>query len=132
MADVLTDNVRLSPVFDRTRDADLSKMEGLDPERAKRLLRPRSPEMSPTMSVGPQRTGSNALALGAATIQKPVSIKQELSPSRNGGAQSLVHIPKHTASVITGVKRPRDHLDDQEPYRRPQWDSSPPILPPRK
>ncbi|KAL7944139.1 hypothetical protein V8C42DRAFT_96941 [Trichoderma barbatum] len=130
MADTTTENLHLSPIFDRVRSGPLNKMEGLNPERAMRLLQPRSPEMSPTISVGPRITGSNALSLGVATSQKSASVKPELSPSQNGRAQSLVHILGSTPLVIAGVKRPRDHLDESEPRPQRQWRSSPPIFPP--
>ncbi|KAM0261129.1 hypothetical protein ACHAQJ_002391 [Trichoderma viride] len=131
MAETLIEHGRLSPVFDRIQDDRLRKMEGLNPERVRRLLQPRSPSLSPNISVGPRKTGSNAVALGEATAQKPTSIKQEPSPSNNGGVRSLVRLPKAALSVITGVKRPRDHLDDSpEPRLQRSWRSSPPIFPP--
>lgn len=134
MAEPALEAGRLSPVFDRKENDRLRKMEGLNPERARRLLQPRSPSMPHTNSVGPRRTGSNTVALGKPAAQKPVSIKQECSPSPNGEARlSLVRTPKHVLSVITGAKRPRNHLNEpQEPYQRRQWCSSPPIFPPRK
>lgn len=130
MADVIADSLRLSPVLDRVQGDPLSKMEGLNPERALRLLQPRSPELPTNISVGPRMTGSNALSLGVATSHKPTNTKKELSPSQNGRAQSLVFVPKDLPSVIAGVKRPRDHLDDSEPHSQRPWCSSPPSLPP--
>ncbi|KAH8131884.1 hypothetical protein FP744_10006294 [Trichoderma asperellum] len=132
MAEPALEAGRLSPVFDRKENDRLRKMEGLNPERARRLLQPRSPSMPHNNSVGPRRTGSNTVALGKPAAQKPVSIKQECSPSPNGEARlSLVRTPKHVLSVITGAKRPRNHLNEpQEPYQRRQWCSSPPIFPP--
>jgi hypothetical protein len=133
MTDAIIEHGRLSPVFDRIQDDCLSKMEGLNPERVRRLLQPRSPSMSPNISVGPRKTGSNAVTLGAATAQKSSGVKQELSPSFNREIQSLVRTSKPTLSVITGVKRPRSHLDDPpEPHLRRPWCPSPPIFPPRK
>lgn len=129
---------RLSPVFNRKENDSLGKMEGLNPERARRLLAPRSPSMplNNNITVGPRKTGSNAVALGKPGVQKPASIKTECSPSPNEIAwPPLVRIPKPALSVITGAKRPRDHLDEpQEPHLRRQWRSSsgPPIFPPRK
>ncbi|RFU74242.1 phosphotransferase [Trichoderma arundinaceum] len=130
MVDVAAEHGRLTPIFAHVRDESMSQMEGLNPERARRLLQPRSPSMSPIISVGPQKTGSNTLALGGAAAHKPTSVKQELSPSWNGGAQALVHIPKHTTSVIAGNKRPHDCLEDVEPYQQQEWCLNPPTLPP--
>lgn len=128
MADTMADNLRLTPIIDGDKNDPLSKMEGLNPERAMRLLQPRSPELPTKIAVGPLKTGSNALKLGVATSHKPAGIKKELPPSQNGGSQSLVYTPRNLPSVIAGVKRPRDHLDDSEQ----QWCSTPPSLPPRK
>ncbi|KAL6695638.1 hypothetical protein J3F84DRAFT_374874 [Trichoderma pleuroticola] len=127
MTDTMADNLRLSPIFYDDKKDPLSKMDGLNPERAMRLLLPHSPEMPTKCAVGPLKTGSNALRLGVATSQKPASIKKELPPSQNGGFQSLLHIPRNLPSVIAGVKRPRDHLDDSEQ----QWCPSPPSLSPQ-
>ncbi|KAJ4859758.1 hypothetical protein T069G_04746 [Trichoderma breve] len=127
MADTMADNLRLTPIIDGDKKDPLSKMEGLNPERAMRLLQPRSPELPTKIAVGPLKTGSNALKLGVATSHKPTTIKKELPPSQNGGSQSLVYTPRNLPSVIAGVKRPRDHLDDSEQ----QWCSNPPSLPPQ-
>ncbi|KAL6797497.1 hypothetical protein GGI42DRAFT_94062 [Trichoderma sp. SZMC 28013] len=127
MADTIADSLRLSPIFDSDKNDPLSNMEGLNPERAMRLLLPCSPEMPTKCAVGPLKTGSNALRLGVATSHKPASVKRELPPSQNGGSQPLVLLPRNLPSVIAGVKRPRDHLDDSEQ----QWCPSPPSLPPQ-
>ncbi|KAL6821739.1 hypothetical protein J3E69DRAFT_356890 [Trichoderma sp. SZMC 28015] len=127
MADTVAESLRLTPMTDGDKNDPLSKMEGLNPERAMRLLQPRSPELPTKIAVGPLKTGSNALKLGVATSQKPTSIKKELPPSQNGGSQSLVYTPRNLPSMIAGVKRPRDHLDDSEQ----QWCSNPPTLPPQ-
>ncbi|KAL7908173.1 hypothetical protein GGI35DRAFT_480886 [Trichoderma velutinum] len=126
MAGTIQDNLRLSPISDRDENDPLSKMEGLNPERAMRLLQSLSPEMPTIISVGPLKTGSNALKLGVATSHNPAGVKREVPSSQNGRSQSLVHSPRNLPSVIAGVKRPRDHLDDSEQ----QWYSSPPSLPP--
>lgn len=136
MAEAALEPGRLSPVFSRKENDRPGKMEGLNPERARRLLLPRSPSMPHHNSVGPRKTGSNTVALGKPAAQKPTSIKQECSPSPNGEARlPLVRIPKPVLSMIAGVKRPRNHLNEpQEPYPHPrrQWCSSPPVFPPRK
>ncbi|UKZ78424.1 hypothetical protein TrVFT333_006164 [Trichoderma virens FT-333] len=127
----MADSLRLSPVFERVQSDPLSNMEGLNPERALRLLQPRSPEMPTNISVGPRMSGSNALSLGVATSQKQSGVKKELSPSQNGrGAQPLVHLPKNPTLVIAGVKRPRDHLDNSESYAQKHPCSNPPSFPP--
>ncbi|EHK18400.1 uncharacterized protein TRIVIDRAFT_68424 [Trichoderma virens Gv29-8] len=127
----MADSLRLSPVFERVQSDPLRNMEGLNPERALRLLQPRSPEMPTNISVGPRMSGSNALSLGVATSQKQSGVKKELSPSQNGrGAQPLVHLPKNPTLVIAGVKRPRDHLDNSESYAQKHPCSNPPSFPP--
>ena len=138
MADAGADSLRLSPVFDRPRDNPLNKMEGLNPERAMRLLQSRSPERSPSpgITIGPRITGSNAVGLGVATTRQLTGVKRERSPSRDGEARSLAQVPR-TASqslplVIAGVKRRRSHLDEPEPRSTRQWCSVPPVLPPRE
>ncbi|PTB63046.1 hypothetical protein BBK36DRAFT_1144110 [Trichoderma citrinoviride] len=137
MADAGADSLRLSPVFDRPRDNPLNKMEGLNPERAMRLLQSRSPEksLSPVITIGPRITGSNAVGLGVATTRQLTGVKRERSPSRDGEARSLAQVPR-TASqslplVIAGVKRRRSHLDEPEPRSTRQWCSVPPVLPPQ-
>ncbi|KAK1240064.1 hypothetical protein MKX08_007506 [Trichoderma sp. CBMAI-0020] len=117
---------RLSPVVNRQEDNSLVTMEGLNPERARRLLAPRSPSMSPSnISVGPQKTGSNNIALGKAGAQKPTSIKKECSPSR----PPLMRISRPVSPVVAGVKRPRDHLDEpQEPHLRRQRPTNLPVF----
>ncbi|KAK1243307.1 hypothetical protein MKX07_003935 [Trichoderma sp. CBMAI-0711] len=137
MADAETDSRRLSPVFDRTEDHPLDKMEGLNPERAMRLLQPRSPERSPSpvITIGPRISGSNAVGLGAATIRQPAGGKPQSSPARDAGAQSLVRaprpLPQSLPLVVAGVKRPRSHLDEPEPPVSRRWRSTPPVLPPQ-
>ncbi|PNP40496.1 hypothetical protein TGAMA5MH_07493 [Trichoderma gamsii] len=125
---------RLSPVVTRKENACLDKMEGLNPERARRLLAPRSPSMPPTnVSVGPRKTGSNDIALGKPGAQKPTGIKKECPPSLNNSVRPpLMRISRPAPPVIAGAKRPRDHLDEpQEPHLRRQWPSIPPFfLPP--
>ncbi|KAL6855689.1 hypothetical protein J3F83DRAFT_718602 [Trichoderma novae-zelandiae] len=136
MADAGADSLRLSPVFDRPRDNLLGKMEGLNPERAMRLLQSRSPERSPSpvITLGPRITGSNAVGLGVATARQPTGVKRERSPSRDGGAPSLEQVsrtlPQGLPPVVAGVKRLRSHLDDSEPQSSRQWCPSPPVLPP--
>lgn len=120
---------RLSPVFDRKEDNYLGKMEGLNPERARRLMGPRSPSMPLHNSVGPRKTGSNTVALGKPATHKPKSLKQECFPS---STLSLARISKPVPSVTTGAKRPRDHLDEPQETHLRRGRSSPPIFPPRK
>ncbi|KAL7806045.1 hypothetical protein V8C26DRAFT_356047 [Trichoderma gracile] len=139
MADAEVDSRRLSPVlvFDRPEDNPLNKMEGLNPERAMRLLQSRSPEKSPSpvITVGPRISGSNAVGLGVAAARQPAGVKPESSLPQNGGAQSLVHVPRPLPqglpAVVAGVKRPRSLLDEPEPQVSRQWRSTPPILPPQ-
>lgn len=121
---------RLSPVVNRKENDCLGTMEGLNPERARRLLAPRSPSMPPNNVVaGPRKTGSNNIALGKPGSQKLASIKKECSPSLNETVRPpLVRISKPAPPVIAGAKRPRDHLDEpQEPHLRRQWPSSLPV-----
>ncbi|EHK47134.1 hypothetical protein TRIATDRAFT_46482 [Trichoderma atroviride IMI 206040] len=117
---------RLSPVVKRQENDCLVTMEGLNPERARRLLAPRSPSMSPNnVSVGPRKTGSNNIALGRPGAQKSTGIKKECSPSR----PPLMRIPKPASPVVAGAKRPRDHLDEpQEPHLRRQWPPNSPVF----
>ncbi|KAL7917940.1 hypothetical protein ACQKWADRAFT_265906 [Trichoderma austrokoningii] len=130
---------RLSPVFDRKDNDRPGKMEGLNPERARRLLEPRSPSLPPiNASAGPQKTGSNNVALGKpgahkSAAQKLTSIKKECSTLANEKAQPPLVRPSNVLSVIAGAKRPRDQPDEtQEPHPRRQCRSCPPIVLPRK
>jgi hypothetical protein len=126
---------RLSPVYKRDENDSPNKMEGLNPERARRLLAPRSPSMPLNhTSIGPRNTGSNNIALGKPGAQSFASIEQQCSTSPNKKPRPpLVRIPKLAPPVIAGTKRPRDQLEEpQEPHLRRQWPLSPPVLPPRK
>lgn len=126
---------RLSPVYSRQENDRPGNMEGLNPERARRLLAPRSPSMPlDNVSIGPRKTGSNNIALGMLGAQKPTSIKKECSPSSNVRTRPpLVRVLKPAPPVIAGAKRPRDHLDEpQESHLRRWWPSRPPVFLPRK
>jgi hypothetical protein len=125
---------RLSPVVTPQENDRLGTMEGLNPERARRLLAPRSPSLPPNVSVGPRKTGSNNIALGRPGVQTPIGIKKERPPSLdNISRPPLVRISRPAPPVIAGAKRPRDHLDGpQEPHLRRQWPSILPFFLPRK
>ncbi|KAM0520726.1 hypothetical protein ACHAPE_003124 [Trichoderma viride] len=124
---------RLSPVVTPKENDRLGTMEGLNPERARRLLAPRSPSLPPNVSVGPRKTGSNNIALGRPGAQTPTGIKKECPLSLdNISRPPLMRISRPPPPVIAGAKRPRDHLDGpQEPHLRRQWPSILPFfLPP--
>ncbi|KAL7805669.1 hypothetical protein V8C44DRAFT_368437 [Trichoderma aethiopicum] len=137
MADAGADSRRLSPVFDRPQNGPLDQLEGLNPERAMRLLLSCSPEGSPSpvITIGPRITGSNAVGLGMATTRQPAGVKPASSQPQDGGAPPLVQVPRLLPQglppAIAGVKRPRSQLDEPEPRSSRQRRWNPPVLPPQ-
>lgn len=138
MADANADSRRLSPVFNRPQNGPLDQLEGLNPERAMRLLLSCSPERSPSpvITIGPRITGSNAVGLGMATARQPAGVKPASSQPQDGGAPPLVQVPRllpqSLPPAIAGVKRPRSQLDEPEPRSSRQRRWTPPVLPPRE